>query len=210
MMILEVFPGGPYQTNTILLGCSETKQAAVIDPSQNIFSSVIAEANNQGLKITKILLTHSHWDHIADVAIFKDKLAIPVYVHAKDAENLKKPGADGLPKHFSIRGVKPDYLLEDKQQLHVGNLLLEVMHTPGHSPGGVCFYLPEQNTLISGDTLFKGSFGNTSFPTSNQKDMIASLKKLSRLPGSTLVVPGHGGKTTIQNESWLERAEQFF
>ena len=160
-----------------------------------------------------MLLTHSHWDHTADAAAFKE-LGIPIFIHALDAENLKFPGSDGLPLLYPVQGVVSDQLIVDGQILTVGNMKLEVWHTPGHSPGGVCFYLKEEDLLISGDTLFKQAIGNLSFPTARPKLMWPSLKRLLTLPKKTRVIPGHGEETTIgAEEKWLraliERYDEF-
>ncbi|HEX2580255.1 MAG TPA: MBL fold metallo-hydrolase, partial [Rhabdochlamydiaceae bacterium] len=157
-----------------------------------------------------ILLTHSHWDHIADVVKLKKLLQVPIYVHSEDAGNLEKPGADGLPLPFPIAATNPDKFLVDGQIIPLGDLKIEVISTPGHSPGGVCFWLRQQKILIAGDTLFKGTIGNISFPTSDPEEMWQSLKKLARLPPDTRVFPGHGPETTIQAESWIARAKERF
>ena len=140
----------------------------------------------------------------------KKKYNIPVYVHAFDANNLEKPGSDGLPSWLSIEGVIPEHLIKEGDVIHVGNLAFEVIETPGHSPGSLCFYNKEEKVLFSGDTLFKGSIGNLSFPTSRPHLMQSSLSKLAKLPADTRVFPGHGPSTTIGKESWLERAEELF
>lgn len=163
-----------------------------------------------GVKPDKILLTHSHWDHIADVASLKKRFPIPVFIHPADAPNLQKPGSDGLPLFLRCEGVIPDMLIKDQQEIHVGNLRLTVIHTPGHSPGGVCFYESTAGILIAGDTLFQGSIGNLSLPTANPDSMWDSLDKLAVLPPATQVYPGHGPSTTIGAESWLPEARRLF
>ncbi len=199
-MILEIFPLGPAETNTFLIGCSKTKKAVVIDPAQGSYSAVHAHVKKKNLVLEKVLLTHSHWDHIVDVAEFKMHDVLSVYIHAEDAGNLQNPGTDGLPLFFPIAGVIPDVYLEEGDEILVGELKVRVMHTPGHSPGSVCFYLPEEKTILTGDTLFEGAIGNLSFPTSQPELMPASLKRLSELPKETKVYPGHGDPTTIDKE----------
>lgn len=205
-MILEVFPSGPADTNAYLLACSQTKQAAVIDVPFDSVDPLLKCAEKLGLSIKMILLTHSHWDHTAEVALLKQKTNAPVYVHQEDAGNLEVPGSDKLPLFLPVVGVKEDGFLTGGQELHVGNLLIQVIHTPGHTPGGVCFYLPNEKVLISGDTLFRGTIGNLSFPTARPELMWQSLKKLALLPRETKVYPGHGGPTTIGEEQWIAKA----
>jgi len=101
-------------------------------------------------------------------------------------------------------------LLKEGDRVSIGNQIFEVIETPGHTPGGVCFYNGNQHLLFSGDTLFKGTIGNLSFPTSRPHLMWTSLSKLAKLPAETRVFPGHGLETTIGQEKWLERAEELF
>lgn len=207
-MLLTAFPSGPFATNAYLLKCEQTGQAAVFDPAPG--SSEDLKWATAKVDVQGIFLTHSHWDHIGDLAELKKHLDVPVYVHALDSVNVAYPGADRLPLMMPVQGVEPDEFLEEGQQIQIGNLLIEVIHTPGHTPGGVCFYLKEQAVLISGDTLFKGSIGNLSFPTANTDAMWTSLKKLAKLPSETKVYPGHGEPTMIGNEKWLENAKEVF
>ena len=203
-MLLKQFPSGPFETNAYVFALASS--AIVIDPAPDsgpLIVEALKDLNPQG-----IYLTHSHWDHIGDVAFLKEKLDIPVYVHALDAPNLEKPGTDGLPMMFPIHGVQPDGYLED--QFLLDDQFIAVIHTPGHTPGGVCFYLEQEKILFSGDTLFKGSIGNLSFPTANADAMWQSLEKLVKLPSDTQVYPGHGPATTIGSEPWLENAKELF
>lgn len=209
MMIVK-FPFGPLSTNAILIACLKTKRAAVVDPSLGSTGAILAEVAEKGLIIEKILLTHSHWDHFADAHLLKTKTGAPLYIHPLDAKNLEHPGADGIPLYVPIHSVTPDLFLNEGDQITVGHLKLQVIHSPGHSPGSVCFYLPEEKFLISGDTLFEGSIGNLRLPTAEPLHMWESLKKLAKLPPDTQVVPGHGGDTTIGQENWLDRAQQIF
>jgi hydroxyacylglutathione hydrolase len=209
-MILETFCTGPSDTNGYLLACSETKRAVVIDVPFESVDLILKRVEKLGLSVEKILLTHSHWDHTAEVALLKEKTKAPVYIHEEDVGNLEEPGSDRLPLFFPVVGVKADGFLTEGQELHVGNLLMQVIHTPGHTPGGVCFYLPNEKTLISGDTLFRGTIGNLSFPTARPELMWVSLKKLAALPHETKVYPGHGTPTTIGAEQWIAHAKSRF
>jgi glyoxylase-like metal-dependent hydrolase (beta-lactamase superfamily II) len=209
-MIIKAIPSGPFETNAYVLGCPDFHLALIIDPAPDSSASIIDYLTKNNLKPEKILLTHSHWDHIADVACLKKHYHIPVLIHEEDAKNLEMPGSDGLPCWISIEGIKADSYLNEGDNINCGNLSFIVIHTPGHSPGCICLYEEKQNVLISGDTLFKGSIGNLSFATARPKKMWESLKKLGKLPPSTKVYPGHGPSTTIGIESWLSNAENFF
>ncbi len=205
-MILEVHSSGPAETNTYLLICPATRKAAAIDVPFESVGWIVKHLHKHDAVLDKILLTHSHWDHTADVAKLKEKTGAPVYVHHADAGNLEDPGSDGLPLYFPIEGVKPDHYLKDGQIVSIGDLKIEVIHTPGHTPGGVCFYLETEKVLISGDTLFRGTIGNLSFPTARPSLMWESLKRLAHLPHDTVVYTGHGDPTTIGREQWIAHA----
>ncbi len=209
-MLVHVFPSGPLETNTILVACSKTQLTAIFDPAPDSTPQVNACLAEHNLTPKMILLTHSHWDHIADVAALKKIWQIPVAIHSADLPNLEQPGADGLPFYIPMQGVKPDQLLAGGDVISIGSLCFQVIHTPGHSPGSVCFYEPEQHILISGDTLFKGSIGNLSFPTSKADDMWPSLDKLQKLAPTTRIFPGHGPDTILCKESWLPHAKSMF
>ncbi|MBS0620577.1 MAG: MBL fold metallo-hydrolase [Verrucomicrobia bacterium] len=207
-MILEVICTGPADTNAYLIGCEKTKKAALIDAPFDCTEMVSKRAQALSLDLTALYLTHTHWDHTADAHAIKEKFHIPVYVHPEDLGNLEKPGSDGLPMYFKIQPAQHDFLLKNGEILSVGELLFEVIHTPGHTPGGVCFYFKEEKVLFSGDTLFRGTIGNLSFPTARPALMWESLKTLALLPPETRVYPGHGGPTTIGQEGWIAHAEQ--
>jgi len=210
-MLIQVFPSGPFETNAYVVACTETKKAAIIDPAPNCADALVFYLEEHSLIAQMILITHSHWDHIGDAAQLKDKYQVPIYVHRLDMPNLKQPGSDGLPLLFhKIEGAAPDSFIAEGDVIELGHLRFEVMHTPGHSPGGICLYIKQHGILFSGDTLFKGSIGNLSFPTANPKEMWNSLAKLAKLPGDTVVYPGHGLPTKIGNEPWLERAQEIF
>lgn len=208
-MMIEVFPSGPFSTNAYVVACPKTRQAAVIDAPPDSASVILSYLKEKELNCSTLILTHSHWDHIADACLFKDK-GMKVHIHPLDVSNLRQPGADRLPCWLAIKGVEPDGFLEEGANLSVGELSFTVIHTPGHTPGAICFYEKGEQVLFSGDTLFKGTIGNISFPTSQPELMWGSLEKLSHLPGETKVYPGHGPSTTIQAESWLSRAKEIF
>jgi len=209
-MMIEVFPSGPVSTNAILVGCEKTHQGIFIDPSSGSAKKLLEAAEHHGLKIQAIYLTHSHWDHFVDAAYLKQKLNIPLFVKEEDADNLSEPGSDGIPVFMDIEPVEPTDLLHDGECKSVGELTFTILHTPGHSPGGVCFYFEKENVLISGDTLFKGTIGRLDLPTAQPEKMWLSLKKLALLPKETTVYPGHGSITTIGRESWLATAKEKF
>lgn len=207
---VESFPSGPFETNAYVVSCPETKECALIDPAPDSAAALAEFIAQHNLKPKWIVLTHSHWDHIADTAALKNLYGVPVCIHPLDRGNLENPGSDGLPCWISIQGVTPDKLLAEGDTISVGNLKFRVIYTPGHTPGGICLYEPEAQTLLSGDTLFKGSIGNLSFATARPKEMWTSLDKLALLPPATRVFPGHGPSTSIGKETWLPHARDYF
>lgn len=209
-MLIDRFECPPISTNSYVLACPTTKKAAIIDPSQDSSFSIQAKVESDGLIPTAIFLTHSHWDHIIEVKKIKDLFQIPLYCHKLDAQNVEKPGSDGLPVLFAVEGCKVDHFFSDGFEGMVGEMKYIIIHTPGHSPGGVCIYFPEQKALFSGDTLFQGTMGRLDLPTGKADEMWQSLKKLSSLPPDTDVYPGHGPKTTIEEEKWIEKAKEIF
>ncbi|MDP1836097.1 MAG: MBL fold metallo-hydrolase [Chlamydiales bacterium] len=209
-MIIQSFCCGPFDTNAYIIGCPESKEVAFIDPAPGSHKLLRDYVTKNGLTPTKILLTHTHLDHIADVAALKKDFPVPVYVHADDAQNLITPGSDGLPNWFFIEGVQPDVLYKEGDEVTVGPYTFRVIHTPGHSPGGICLYDAKEGVLISGDTLFHQSIGTFGVPTAQPERMWPSLDKLAKLPPQTQVYPGHGPSTTIGAEDWLPKARQIF
>ena len=199
-MLLYKFSSGPLATNAVLFAAVVGGIGAVIDPSPGSAEKILSQAEKDKLKIEKILLTHSHWDHFADAHILKEKTGAFLYVHSLDAKNLEIPGSDGVPLFTPIHPVVPNFFLKEGEIIRVGPLCLEVIHTPGHSPGGVSFYLKNENILFAGDTLFLGGIGRLDLPTGNVDDMKKSLMKLARLPQKTRVISGHGPDTEIGKE----------
>lgn len=207
---VESFPCGPFATNAILLSCNTTKQAVIIDPAAGSLKPIQDALSQRGFQVKAILLTHSHWDHIVDVAAMKRAFHVPVAIHPLDAPNLIHPGQDGLPLFLQIEGVNPDLQLLEGDHFSVGEIDLEVIHTPGHSAGSISLYSKEHHFLISGDLIFSGSMGRIDLPTSEAAQMWNSLGKIAKLPPQTVIYPGHGEKTTIEQEEWLLDAKKFF
>ena len=207
-MIIETFPSGPLKTNAYALLDVDKRQIVVVDVPPGSASQLAHFATNARAQITAIWLTHSHWDHIADISALKDMLMnagelrddFCVAIHSADIGNLQNPGSDKIQTNCKIPEVEPTRLLQEGDELLLGHLTFEVLHTPGHSPGGICLYCRQKGTLFSGDTLFRSSIGNLSLPTAQPRQMPRSLQKLMALPAQTRVLPGHGPETTIASE----------
>ena len=200
-MQVEHLAVGPVQTNCYLAINKETKETIIIDPGD--------DADRIGMRLMQleakpvaILLTHGHFDHAGAAKALAAQYDILVYVHEKEAEtladsrmNLSGPLAGGATTYHA------DVFLKDEQELTLAGLHMRVLFTPGHTPGGCCYYFPREDVLFSGDSLFCGSVGRTDFPGGSMHTLVDSVRnKLMSLPENTIVYPGHDIETTIEQE----------
>jgi glyoxylase-like metal-dependent hydrolase (beta-lactamase superfamily II) len=182
---------GSYEVNCTII--SENGRAWIVDPGQE-GARIASLLEKKGLEPEAVLLTHAHFDHITGIAELQKLFpGLPVYVHREDTVMFGHP-FNQMPGEYSSIGVPAN--IRDVEELKI----CEVIHTPGHTPGAVCYHFPSDRLLLSGDTLFAGSIGRTDFPGGSMSKMTDSLKKLTALPDDTLVVPGHGSHTTIGRE----------
>jgi len=190
---------GPLAANCYLLACTETKRAVVIDPGDEadyIFDLV----EGHEWRVEFIIDTHGHFDHTGANGPLKELTGAKLAIHVDDASLLSSQAEHAASYGVSIpASPEPDHLLCDGERLHVGTLNLEIIHTPGHSAGGICISCG--NILFSGDTLFAGSIGRSDLPGGNHHSLIDSIRtRLLPLPDETVVLPGHGPATTIGEE----------
>ncbi|MCF6461360.1 MBL fold metallo-hydrolase [Clostridium sp. Cult3] len=192
-------PAGIYAANCYLVYSESNKEGIIIDPGGDA-DDIIAEIKNLGLDIKYIILTHGHGDHIAGVREIKEYTNAPVAIH-KDDEHLLKNGKDNLSSIMAMGAVEltADILLDDEDEISFGNLNAKILHTPGHTPGGISIKI--ENSIFTGDTLFAGSIGRTDFEGGSFEDIINSIKnKILEYPEDTVVYPGHGPSSTIKTE----------
>lgn len=199
---LEMFTLGPWQTNCFLLWVEGGRDCWIIDAGFEP-APMIEAIEARGLGVTRIVLTHGHADHIGGLAEMSERWPdAPIAIHPEERAFLSDPTLN-LSGPFGMPFTAPpaDETLEGGQRLTLGETAFEVMHTPGHSPGGVTLHQPEAGLAIVGDTLFAGGIGRYDFPTSDGPTLMRSIQdKLLTLPDGTRIYPGHGPATTIAAE----------
>ncbi len=201
-MIIETCPVGPLQTNCYVIGSEKTKTGAIIDPGGDA-DQILSVVKRHGLTISHILLTHAHFDHIGAVADLIEATHAHLALHPADLPLLHAKGGAGLWGIVVRPSPDPDIELAEGQEIAIGTLKLQVLHTPGHTPGHVTFHEPSARAIFDGDVLFQLGIGRTDFPGSSYQQLMDSIRnKLFALPGNTVVYPGHGGPTTIEDERW--------
>lgn len=199
-MKVEKFVTGIISTNCYLVINEDTKQAVVIDPAA-CPSYLMSHIKSEGLKIEAILLTHGHFDHIMGIDGFLSEFDVPVYVHEEDADAMEDPVLNQSSTYTSGYTFDKARYLRDRQTLELAGYTFQVIHTPGHTKGGCCYYVASEGVLFSGDTLFQNSVGRTDFVNSSTSDLVHSVReKLFLLPDDTMVYPGHMGETKIGHE----------
>jgi hydroxyacylglutathione hydrolase len=201
MLHIQVFVFNPFQENTYIL-YDETNECVVVDPGcyeedEKIELVDFISANN--LKVTRLLNTHCHIDHVLGNAFVKEKFKTKLHIHRNDEPVLRAVSAYAPNYGFNLyQETAPDVFLEDGDVINFGNQKFEVLFVPGHAPGHVAFYNKKEKVVIGGDVLFQNSIGRTDLPGGNLDTLINSIhQKLFTLPDDITVYPGHGPKTTI-------------
>lgn len=200
---IEVGPFGPWQTNAYLLWDGRSPDALVVDPGMGAAAPLMERVAANSLRLHLIANSHGHIDHIFDDAPLMRASEAPLAIHPDDAYRLEGRNNYG----FELDPVTATQQLREGEQIRIGDLVLDVLHLPGHTEGSVCLYEERRGLLLSGDVLFAGSYGRTDLPGGDDERMVASLSRLAReIPAGVRVLPGHGPETTIERElPWLRR-----
>jgi len=199
-MIIKKLVVGPLATNCYIVGSESSKEGMIIDPGAEA-NQILSSVKDTGLDIKFIVLTHSHIDHIGALKEVKEATGAEVAIHTDDAQALKgqEPSLGAMFGLSYPSPPPPDRLLEDGESIDIGDLRFSVLHTPGHTPGGIC--LLGEGIVFSGDTLFNYGVGRADLPGGSYNQLMDSIStKLMTLPDITIVYPGHGPDTTIGTE----------
>jgi len=201
---------GEYATNCYVLRSSETAKDGVIIDTGLAAERLMDFLRRNNLNPVAVVLTHGHIDHIAGVTVLRGEYPhIKVYIHKFDAEMLTTASSNLSVLTGALFSTEPaDILVEDKSVIEQAGIKLKVLHTPGHTAGGICLYSKDEGIVFTDDTLFADSIGRTDFPGGSMTQLLKNVKeKLFTLPGNTIVYPGHGPVTTIEQE---KTHNQFF
>lgn len=188
-----IIPVTPLQQNCTLLWCTKTNKAALSDPGGDL-SRLKAAVDEHGVDLEKIIITHGHLDHCGQAGMLAEELGIPIEgPHEDDRFWIEQLESDGAKYGMKAKSFEPDRWLKDGDQVTVGDLVLDVIHCPGHTPGHVIFYHQPSKLAVVGDVIFQGSIGRTDFPRGNHQDLINAItQKLWPLGDDVTFIPGHG------------------
>jgi hydroxyacylglutathione hydrolase len=202
-LIIATLPVGMIQTNCYIVGCEETGSGAIIDPGGHP-ERILAAVDRHHLAIKYVLNTHAHFDHTDANGAIVQATGAPLALHPQDQPLLKASGGAAMFGLHADPSPPPDLDLHDGDELQVGTLRLRVLHTPGHTPGHVCFYEADQGALFDGDVLFCRGIGRTDMLGGDRQQLMDSIQQvLFALPDQTIVYSGHGPATTIGEEKQL-------
>lgn len=198
-LILNCGDGDP--TNCYIVADEKSKEAFIIDPGGES-EKVIEMISILKVNVKYIILTHCHGDHISGVKEVKEKVGGKILIHRMDAEGLCNENLS-LTYYIGLQNpdMEADSILDDEDKIHLGDIEFDILHTPGHTKGGICIYCPEHKMIFTGDTLFRGTWGRTDLPTGSFEDIIHSItNRIMVLPEDTIIYPGHGKSTIVKEE----------
>ncbi len=203
---IELGVFGPWETNAYLVWDGRSTDALILDPGMAATQPLIERVAANHLRVHLIADSHGHIDHVFDNAPLKRESGAPLAIHPEDEYRLTAPNTYG----FEVEPSTADRHLRDGEQLRIGDLFFDVLHTPGHTEGSICLYEERLALLLSGDTLFPGGWGRTDLAGGSDEQMVASIARLARdMPPNVRVLPGHGRETTVERElAWMRRVAE--
>jgi hydroxyacylglutathione hydrolase len=203
---IEAAAFGPWQTNAYLVWDGRSADALVLDPGMGAAPPLVERLRAGDLRLHRICNSHGHIDHIFDNSPLKKATGAPLAIHADDAYRLGGANSYG----FAVEATTAEVELRHGDQVRIGDLVFDVLHTPGHTEGSVCLYEERHGLLLSGDTLFPGGWGRTDLPGGNDAQMVDSIARLAHdLPPGVRVLPGHGPETGLERElPWMRRVAE--
>jgi glyoxylase-like metal-dependent hydrolase (beta-lactamase superfamily II) len=202
-MIILSNTGGIAGTNCFLIADEAAREAVLFDAPDHTVEPLLNEVAKRGWNLAGLWLTHGHFDHFGDHAVVRQHFPkAKILLHELEESKARNPDLQTrmfqLP--FVIPPLKPDANVTDNQRLKIGSLDVHVLHTPGHAPGHVAYYFPNENVLVGGDLIIGGSIGRTDLPDSKHGDLETSVRRVMKLPDSTKLLGGHGQITTLGQE----------
>lgn len=199
-MRIKKFVIGMIGTNCYVVSNENTKECFIVDPAVSD-KNVISYIETEGLSLKAILLTHGHFDHIMGIDGVREKFKVPVYASEKEQEILQDARLNLSAAYGGGYTFSDATYVRDGEELEIAGMKIKVIETPGHTAGGCCYYIAEEEVLFSGDSLFCASIGRTDFPTGSSSQLVRAVRdKLIVLPEDTMVYPGHMEETTIGYE----------
>ena len=203
-MLIQKYSLGQLQANCYFI--IQNNECVIIDPADEA-EFILQKIQRENLKLTALLATHGHFDHTMAVGEIQLSYDVPLYIHEADLFLIKR--LTETARYFL--GYEPAIIMpknieffdKNNSKSHISNFQFQIIHTPGHTPGSCCFYFPDEGALFTGDTLFKDAVGRTDLSYSSRNDLKKSLNKIAKLPEDTIVYPGHGDETTIDEENLL-------
>jgi len=197
-MIIKKLIVGPLEENTYIIGDEKTKEAIVVDPGDEP-DRIIEVIKDNAFNVKAIICTHAHFDHLGAIGDIKKATGAEILIHKEDVELYRAAKDQAAFWGYDLDEIpQPDDFIDEGDEVQIGNMRFRVLHTPGHSPGGICLY--GEGIIITGDTLFQGSVGRTDFPGGDIGKLRDSFKRLLELPANTKILSGHGPESTIGRE----------
>jgi glyoxylase-like metal-dependent hydrolase (beta-lactamase superfamily II) len=201
-MQIHTQTGGVAATNAYLIADETTGEAVLFDAPDHTVAPLLDDVQQRGWRLVGLWLTHGHFDHLADHALVTQRFPeARLLIHHLDEPKLIEPGSRFFPLPFTIPPRRADAYVEDAQVLKLGTLPVQVIHTPGHSPGHVMYHFPRQQLLVGGDLIIMNAVGRTDLPDSDPAQLDASIRRIMQLPPATRLLPGHGPASMLKDES---------